>query len=43
VSIFAVFFGFVVYAKVSGHWESPIPDAAYRQLIQHSAEYGHPH
>jgi len=41
--IFAIFFGFVLYAKLSGHWETPIPDAAYRRLIQHSSEYGHPH
>jgi polyferredoxin len=41
--IFVIFFGFVVYAKLSGHWESPIPEAAYRQLIQRSAEYAHPH
>ncbi len=41
--IFAIFFAFVAYAKLSGHWDSPIPEAAYRRLIQHAAEYGHPH
>ncbi|MBI4908064.1 MAG: 4Fe-4S binding protein [Acidobacteria bacterium] len=37
-----VFFGVVGYAKLSGHWESPIPDIMYQRLIPIAAEVGHP-
>lgn len=38
-----VFFGFTGYAKVTGHWESPVPDAVYHRLVPHANEFGHPH
>lgn len=30
------------FAKVSGHWDSPIPAGMYQTLIPHAAQYGHP-
>jgi polyferredoxin len=41
-TLIAVFAGAVGYAKLSGHWDSPIADESYRRLIPHAAEYEHP-
>ncbi len=38
----AIFLGFVVAAKVTGHWDSAIPDHVYQELIPMSSELGHP-
>lgn len=40
--VLGIFFAFVGVAKLTGHWHSPVPDALYRELIPHAAEYGHP-
>ena len=37
-----LFLTFVVTAKITGHWDSPIPDQAYRELIPHAREFSHP-
>lgn len=37
-----LFLGVVGYAKLSGHWNSPIPDAMYQRLIPIASEVGHP-
>jgi polyferredoxin len=43
VSVLAlVFFGTVTFAKMSGHWQSPIPAAVYQRLIPHASELEHP-
>lgn len=42
VGVAAVFFMFVGYAKIAGHWDSAVPNAVYEQLIPHADEYGHP-
>lgn len=38
----ALFIGVVGYAKLSGHWDSPIPAELYRRLVPYAAEYDHP-
>jgi type VI protein secretion system component VasF len=40
--IAALFLGIVGYAQLSGHWDSPIPDAVYRELIPKAQEFAHP-
>lgn len=37
-----IFVGIVGYAKLSGHWHSPIPDAMYQRLILTARELDHP-
>jgi polyferredoxin len=37
-----LFLGIVGCAKVTGHWQSAIPDSAYRLLVPHADEAGHP-
>jgi polyferredoxin len=37
-----LFFGVVGYAKISGHWESEIPQAVYGQLVPRANEASHP-
>jgi polyferredoxin len=37
-----IFFGVVGYAKLSGHWNSEVPDSTYRQLVPHANEARHP-
>lgn len=37
-----IFFGVTGYAKLSGHWPSPIPNAVYERLIPIAAELDHP-
>ena len=41
-SVAVIFCGLVGYAKVTGHWESSVPNAVYERLIPNAAEYGHP-
>lgn len=40
--IAVIFFGLVGYAKLTGHWESDIPNAVYERTIPHAHEYAHP-
>lgn len=37
-----VFAGAVGYAKLAGHWNSAIPDAAYRELVPSADSFVHP-
>jgi polyferredoxin len=37
-----IFFGTVGYARVSGHWQTKVPNAVYRTLIPHANEIVHP-
>jgi polyferredoxin len=37
-----IFLAFVLVAKLTGHWDSPISDQAYRELIPHAREFSHP-
>ena len=37
-----LFFGFVLYARATNHWQSPIPDAVYQRLIPNADQAGHP-
>ena len=42
LAIVALFLAVTGFAKVTGHWESPIPNAAYERLIPHADEAAHP-
>jgi polyferredoxin len=37
-----IFLVFVLAAKLTGHWDSPITEQAYRELIPHAREFSHP-
>lgn len=37
-----LFFGIVGFAKLTNHWDSPIPDVMYQKLIPRAREFGHP-
>ena len=37
-----IFFGLVGYAKLTGHWESSLPNAVYERLIPAAQELTHP-
>jgi polyferredoxin len=37
-----VFFGLTGYAKLSGHWNTALPQQLYFQLVSHASEAGHP-
>ncbi|MBX5496091.1 MAG: 4Fe-4S binding protein [Bryobacteraceae bacterium] len=41
-AVIRIFLGAVGYAKLTGHWDSPIPPSLYHQLIPNAAEYSHP-
>jgi polyferredoxin len=41
-SIALLFLGVVGLAKLTGHWDSPIPDVMYERLIPRVQEFGHP-
>jgi ferredoxin len=38
----ALFLLLVLTARVTGHWQSPISDDQYRELIPHAQEFSHP-
>ncbi len=40
--VVAIFLGFVIAAKLTGNWDSAIPDHVYQQLIPMVDEFGHP-
>lgn len=40
--VVGLFVGVAGYAKATGHWDSPIPDAMYQKFIPRAAEFGHP-
>ena len=37
-----IFFGFVAYARVTGHWQTNLPNSVYQRLVPHTNEVGHP-
>ncbi len=37
-----LFLGLVGFAKVTGHWNSPVPNSVYHQLIPHADSVEHP-
>ena len=41
-AVAALFLGITGFAKATGHWNSAIPDAVYRQLVPHASEAQHP-
>lgn len=41
-AIAALFFGAVGYAQFAGHWDTPVPDAVYRELIPAANSLAHP-
>jgi ferredoxin len=41
-AIVALFVSVVGFAKLSGHWDSPIASEWYQRLIPYAAEYDHP-
>jgi polyferredoxin len=42
VGALGLFLAFVLAAKLTGHWDSPIPEQQYRELIPHVQDYSHP-
>lgn len=40
--IAALFFGVTGYARLSGHWQTQLPDAVYQQLVPHADQATHP-
>lgn len=41
-AIAVTFFGFVGYARITGHWTPHIPDAVYLELVARASDFGHP-
>jgi polyferredoxin len=41
-AVAALFLGITGFAKATGHWNSPVPDAVYRQLVPHANQAQHP-
>jgi polyferredoxin len=37
-----IFFGFVGYAKITGHWNTSLPKQVYLQLVPNASEQQHP-
>lgn len=37
-----IFFGLVGFARVTGYWHTPVPDAVYRELIPAADSFAHP-
>lgn len=37
-----LFLGLVGFAKVTGHWNSPVPNAVYHELVSHASAVQHP-
>jgi polyferredoxin len=40
--IAGLFFGITGYARLSGHWQTHLPDAVYQQLVPHADQATHP-
>jgi ferredoxin len=36
-----LFVGFIVAARVTGHWQTDIPRDVYMKMVPHADEYGH--
>ena len=37
-----IFFGFILYARATGHWHTNLPNAVYQELVPHANEASHP-
>jgi hypothetical protein len=37
-----LFFGITATAQLTGHWDTPIPDWMYRELIPKAREFSNP-
>ena len=37
-----IFFGVVLFARVTNHWNSELPRAVYMQLVPHADDLSHP-
>jgi hypothetical protein len=37
-----IFFGIVLYARVTDHWRSDLPREVYQQLVPRVSELSHP-
>jgi polyferredoxin len=42
VGIALLFIGLAGFARVTGHWNSPVPNSVYKQLIPHADSVQHP-
>jgi polyferredoxin len=40
--IAVLFFGVTGWARLSGHWQTHLPDSVYRQLVPHADQASHP-
>jgi hypothetical protein len=38
----AIFFGAVLVARMTGHWQTYVPRAVYQQLVPHADAVSHP-
>jgi hypothetical protein len=37
-----IFLGVVVYARLTGHWHTDLPQSIYRDLVPRANEFSHP-
>jgi polyferredoxin len=37
-----LFIGVTAAARLTGHWETPVPDSVYRELVPRAREFSHP-
>lgn len=42
VLLAVIFLGVVLYARMTGHWQTHVPRAVYMQLVPHADEVSHP-
>jgi hypothetical protein len=42
LGIATLFLGITGYARLSGHWQTHLPDSEYRQLVPHAEQATHP-
>lgn len=41
-AVVVLFIGITGWAKLSGHWDSPIPEAVYERLVPVASQFAHP-
>ena len=42
VAMMAIFVAFYAGARITGHWQTPVPGRVYTQLVPHANEFAHP-
>jgi len=42
VCVTAIFLGIVLYARLTGHWSTDIPQSIYMNLVPRANEFSHP-